>query len=275
MSVFAEGEDFERDFVYDYTTDGELEYREDELSYEDGTLCIILREVHPQWTSLRSPPRVADSIPARYSLSASKPQTDVDSHSDRSWLLSSAGMACIPAGNGTITYEHTSESNAESTKCYLVNTGFRGPDRNVVLVQNLQEGSTVLLSDERVARVTMVKEFPRMKKRPYDLCVFGTSQGTFEISANHRIATPNGAKLARDLVVGNQVIVGSKVQPLLTVSQKKAAIALYQVSFSPDGNVEAFSIPKFGIQTLGEPPAAERFAEPPATESASGASRSG
>merc|ERR1712014_249522 len=86
--------------------------------------------------------------------------------------------------------------------------------------------------------------------------ILATSQGSYEVSSKHRIAIPSGEwKYAEDLSVGDTVYVGSTERRLVNITEKQAKTDLYMITFSPDGCVEAFHATKWGIQTLGEPPA--------------------
>ena len=49
------------------------------------------------------------------------------------------------------------------------------------------------------------------------------------------------------------MFVGTKAQPLTKVSLFDECTTLVGITFSPDGAVEAFPIPNWGIQTMGEP----------------------
>jgi len=52
----AGGGDFEKEFQPDYQLEGHFELREDEYSYENGVLHLVLRCLPPQWMKLGQPP---------------------------------------------------------------------------------------------------------------------------------------------------------------------------------------------------------------------------
>jgi len=139
-------------------------------------------------------------------------------------------------------------------KCYVPNTVFRRPDGHLLLVQHLKKGSEVLLNDGKVACVSEFVEYPWCKDQAHELRVLSTSQGRFEVSADHRIGVPDGECSAKDLHKGDLVLVGQKKQPLTDVTVKYERIPLYAVTFIPDGLIEARHIAPFGLQTFGEPP---------------------
>jgi hypothetical protein len=159
----------------------------------------------------------------------------------------------VTQSDSASVYDESSATDASSPKCYLPNTGFKGPDGNLLVVQHLRVGDIVKLSDGRQARVVSITPYKMDKKIPYELCMLATAQGTFEVSSTHRIVVPGGERRADQLKDGDEILVGSKRRKLIKVTEKLAPTDLYEVGFDPDGHVEAFPVPTFGIQTLGEP----------------------
>lgn len=228
--------------------DGGMEYKEDESSLEHGVLSLFFR----------APRRIVS-----FAIDSLQQHASTIGASSRQ-----AESSCAPSSSGVSSFQMVSMPNlglasdqgsdlssiADTVKCYLPNTAFQGLDGNLILVQNLQEGSRVRLSDGREATVSSTKLFPWKRKKMYRLRVLGTSRGAFELSAGHRVPVPGGEQRAEHLKVGDRLFVGTREQQLLTVTEKEARTDLYAVSFIPDGMVEAFQIPNWGLQTLGEPP---------------------
>jgi len=122
------------------------------------------------------------------------------------------------------------------------------------VVQELREGDCVLLTDGVVAQVTQVKRHARATRSLVELV---TNQASLKISDNHRIEVPNveGLRpspwLARELRVGDQIIVGNRSRPLTRVRHFTEGVELIRVCFQPDGVVEAYVIPTYGLHVRG------------------------
>jgi len=254
---------FDRTFTFDYQKEGWFELRQDETRYENGVLLMVLRSFKPHQMSFRS--EVARAAlgtvePCQYLMSLTPPQTDVDADSAASWLHVSDGspqtgsLQLRSTGGAPSSSQEEAEGCSLPIKCYLPGTAFKNPEGGLLLVENLKQGQAVVLTNKTEALVTSVSQHPWRKRAPYDIRTLVTSQGSFEVSASHRIAVPGGEKLACNLKIGDRVLVGSKEQQLLNVCPKKVRTPLYEVSFNPDGIVEAFPVARWGIHTFGEPP---------------------
>jgi len=203
--------------------------------------------------------------PCQYLMSFTPPQSDVDADSNASLLYVSDGslqtgslqLRSSTVGGALSSSQEEAEGCSLPIKCYLPGTAFKNPEGDAQLVENLKQGQAVVLTNKTEARVTSVSQHPWRKRAPNDIRTLVTSQGSFEVSASHRIAVPGGEKLACDLEIGDRVFVGSKEQQLLNVCPKKVRTPLYEVSFNPDGIVEAFPVARWGIHTSGGPPLQE------------------
>lgn len=160
----------------------------------------------------------------------------------------------IPGAHSDSCPEGHSEASS-SVKCFLRDTAFPTPDGHLLLVQNIKVGDKVKLSNEEEARVAFVKQHKSTKKKQL-LVELVTCQGIFRVSEGHRVAvcmheSSPEEKFAEQLVVGDQVIVGSKARPLTKVRHLKERTELWMVGFEPDGLLEIFPMPPWGMQTWG------------------------
>jgi len=128
--------------------------------------------------------------------------------------------------------------------CFLANTAFRQPDGTFKAVQDLLVGETVRLANGQNADITHAI---RLDPAIQDLVELVTNQASLRVSANHRIVTTNGLCAARDLTRDDEVVVGSRVRRLANVRPFQEVVELFDVRFNPDGPIEAYVIPNYGI----------------------------
>lgn len=177
-------------------------------------------------------------------------------------LLGGLGIwSLVRKQSGSVGYIHSSclglsiHRDRGVHRCFLPDTGFKHRDGSLQLVQNLRLGSRVVLCNGSEA---MVASSPRRHERQKQhLVELITNQARLKVSADHRSikVTPDGTGtetcLARDLKRGDVVIVGSCRRELTKVILSTESTELYEVAFIPDGPIEAYSIPTYGILTRG------------------------
>merc|ERR1711920_145053 len=74
------------------------------------------------------------------------------------------------------------------------------------------------------------------------------------ISANHRIETLSGPRVAKELRLGDQVAVGKRIRALTRVRHYEEGAELFDIRFNPDGPIQAYVLPNYGIQVHGAAP---------------------
>jgi len=145
-------------------------------------------------------------------------------------------------------------SAPKQSKCFMPNTGFICSAGHMLRVEALKVGDNVRLTDGRKAAITRVHVHEWGLQ---DIRVLKTSQGNFEVSTSQLIVVfQSGAILRREageLKMGDTVFVGKRKQKLLNVVPKKQRTNLYEVSYYPDGQIEAFMVSPWGIHACGEP----------------------
>jgi len=153
--------------------------------------------------------------------------------------------------------EANQKDAGKTCPCYLPNTAFKTPDGNLLLAQNLKQGDTVLAADGTTSSAIAVKHHPRQK---YKLVELITNQGSFKASADHRIVVAENnlvsscvTRPSGEVTEGDKVFVGSYVRSLARVKHSEERTELVEVTFEPDGNIEAFLVPTWGMQTRREP----------------------
>jgi len=171
------------------------------------------------------------------------------------------GKACPKPEKITCKLLEQSSSDPQSamgtdrSKCYLPNTAFRSPDGQLHLVNKMTLGSEVRLESGGTARVICLRLH---EKKKHDLVELTTHQAKLKVSETHRIPVFSEShdsevdvRAAKELHVGEYVKVNTKRRPLTKVELVKESTELFEVSFFPDGNVEAIPVPSWGIQTRG------------------------
>lgn len=221
--------------------DGLFEFQEDQMQLDGGYLTIVFCACPFKSRTVRFP-EYSNMVDTSVSMMKSVCDDGDELTSEESFQLLIADNSQNPS---------TMNFDASSPKCYLPNTAFKSPDGNLLLVQNLCQGASVLMIDGSTAQVMSVMMLPSSKKTPFKLSVLATAQGTFEVSSTHRIAVPEGECLADHLKEGDEIFVGEKARKLVKVTEKLSRTDLYQLSFAPDGPVEAFQVSNWGIRTLG------------------------
>lgn len=136
-------------------------------------------------------------------------------------------------------------------KCFLSNTAFRQPDGSFKLAGDLRAGGTVCLEGGQHAQVTYAYPLPAI---PQDLVELTTDQASLRVSANHPIVTPRGPQTAKALRLGDQVLVGQRMRNLTRVRHFEEGAELFDIRFNPDGPIQAYVLPNYGIQVHGAAP---------------------
>lgn len=165
---------------------------------------------------------------------------------------------CVAEKNRSSDRHHADvPDQAKTCPCFLPNTAFKAPGDKLRLAKSIQEGDSVLVADGTTAVAVKVTHHPCQK---YKLVELVTNQGSIKVSANHRIvmAVGNGLSAthrADQVHKGDKVLVGKWVRSLTRVTPSEERTELVEITFEPDGNVEAFLVPMWGMHTRGEPPA--------------------
>jgi len=172
-----------------------------------------------------------------------------DVHAELVGLLESE-----PSTDGDVS--HAEESfTRRSGRCYIPNTMFKNPVGDFVLVQNLEVGSQVLLSNSEVASVVGLHLYPRDAKNPCRLVELITAQTRIKISESHRIVVGSSGRTtsAKFIREGDLVCVGTRLQAVKKVIYTSERSELFRVTFFPDEAVSTYMAPQWGMQTHGEP----------------------
>lgn len=161
------------------------------------------------------------------------------------------------ANRSSVRHHADVPDQAKTCPCFLPNTAFKAPGDTLRLAKSIQEGDSVLVADGTTAFAVKVTHHPRQK---YKLVELVTNRGSIKVSADHRIVLAVGDDSsatcrADQAQVGDKVLVGEWVRSLTRVTPSEEATELVEITFEPDGNVEAFLVPMWGMQTRGEPPA--------------------
>jgi len=137
--------------------------------------------------------------------------------------------------------------------CFLPRTALKSPNGHLLLVDHLEVGREVLAVDGARSLVQKV-HFQK-----YQVVELVTRLRDFKESACHRIIVvgQDGAtareSVARDLAVGDRVLVGTREVRVTKVTHLEMWTELISISFDRDVAVEGFIAPLLGMQTLGEP----------------------
>lgn len=137
-------------------------------------------------------------------------------------------------------------------KCFLGNTAFRQPDGSFKLVRDLEAGGTVCLEGGHHALIINARALPTATVQ--DLVELTTDQASLRISANHPVETLGGPRVAKELRLGDRVLVGQRIRTLTRVRHYEEGAELFDIRFNPDGPIQAYVLPIYGMQVRGAAP---------------------
>jgi hypothetical protein len=165
---------------------------------------------------------------------------------------------------------HPRLSNPPSgVDCFLANTVFKTP-HGLKSVQELRLGDGVILTDGSTANVVHATEHERASCRLVELV---TNQARLKVSENHRIMVIQGAdgqtvaREARELTMNDRIMVGTRPAQLAAIRHSIETVSLFNIQLSPDGAVEAYVLPNYGIHVRAvEPNLLAQFQQVPEEE---------
>jgi len=138
-------------------------------------------------------------------------------------------------------------------KCFLGNTAFRQPNGSFKLASDLEVGGIVCLEGGHHAQITHARALPEATVQ--DLVELRTDQASLRISANHPVETLGGPpRVAKELRLGDRVLVGHRIRTLTRVKHYEEGAKLFDIRFNPDGPIQAYVLPGYGIQVRGAAP---------------------
>ncbi|CAE8588808.1 unnamed protein product, partial [Polarella glacialis] len=144
-----------------------------------------------------------------------------------------------------------------SARCFLRRALLKTPDQGYTMVDKLRVGDRVLGSSGRHLEVAYAHLHPKAQQQ---LIALRTAQAELTITFDHRVVVPRsgtaetiGEKLAKDLVLGDVVLCGTRRQKLTKIQHYFDKRELVEIRFNPDEPVvETFMAPCHGILTKGE-----------------------
>ncbi|CAJ1396543.1 unnamed protein product [Effrenium voratum] len=207
------------------------------LSHEEINLAASTMMAYRSAASLLSEPSCPDSKPCHLQL---------------------AEISQLAQGSQTGSWEQVSAIDSKDlmppAKCFLPDYAFRGAEGQLLLSQ-LLKGGDILRSEDKDTPLVKVSEVVEYEATGagHDVVKLSTAQGTFAVSASHRVVIPGGSSIpAADLKKGDVVLVGAKEQKLLVVAPQKVKSSIYGIKFEPDLPIQAFPVARFGLLTMGE-----------------------
>lgn len=129
-------------------------------------------------------------------------------------------------------------------------------DRVHVPVQKIQSGQWALSCDGQDLHVRRATKYSQV---PVNIIDLSTPNATMSFTDSHRVETPDGPKLAGELVKDDVVMVTTLAtgavtklrQPLELVELRHCTVDVYELTFDPDMPVESFFEPFEKILSKG------------------------